>query len=124
MDRNLGFGTRVVAGWKKPHPSTRPINPPIYQSTTYVYDDLEAFMQGGSEAMLGKGQPSLGRLFHVFVGHQVIFMHAQAVLGHDRHTVLGFRIPSVGQGREQPHCVGEVLGLEGSDATAQIHIRP
>jgi len=55
MDNNIRFGTRVVAGWKKPSASTRPINPPIYQSTTYVYDDMESFMEGGSEAMLGKG---------------------------------------------------------------------
>ncbi len=55
MDKNIRFGTRVVAGWKKPSASTRPINPPIYQSTTYVYDDMESFMEGGSEAMLGKG---------------------------------------------------------------------
>ncbi|MFA6448367.1 MAG: PLP-dependent aspartate aminotransferase family protein [bacterium] len=55
MDKNIKFGTRVVAGWKKPSANTRPINPPIYQSTTYVYDDMETFMEGGSEAMLGKG---------------------------------------------------------------------
>ncbi len=55
MDKNIRFGTRVAAGWKKPSASTRPINPPIYQSTTYVYDDMESFMEGGSEAMLGKG---------------------------------------------------------------------
>lgn len=55
MDKNLRFGTRVVSGWKKPHESTRPVNAPIYQSTTYVYDDMEAFMKGGSEEMLGHG---------------------------------------------------------------------
>ncbi|MFH1539045.1 MAG: aminotransferase class I/II-fold pyridoxal phosphate-dependent enzyme [bacterium] len=53
MKKNLKFGTRLVSGWKKPHESTRPINPPIYQSATYVYDSLEHFMEGGSGAMLG-----------------------------------------------------------------------
>jgi len=31
------------------------VNPPIYQSTTYVYDSLEDFMRAGSEEMLGGG---------------------------------------------------------------------
>lgn len=53
MKKNLRFGTRLVSGWKKPHQSTRPINPPIYQSATYAYDSLEHFMEGGSGAMLG-----------------------------------------------------------------------
>lgn len=55
MDGKMKFGTRAVSGWKAPHPSTRPINPPLYQSTTYTYDDLNTFMEGGAEAMLGKG---------------------------------------------------------------------
>ncbi len=65
MEKNVKFGTRVVSGWKKPHASTRPINPPIYQSTSYIYDDMESFMQGGSEAMLGKG----GYFFYTRTGN-------------------------------------------------------
>lgn len=55
MKDGFHMGTKVVSGWKQPHPSTRPINPPLYHSTTYVYDSMEHFMEGGSEAMLGKG---------------------------------------------------------------------
>ena len=65
MNRKMKFGTRVAAGWKRPHPDTRPVNPPIYQSTTYVYDDIEAFMAAGSEAMLGQG----GQYFYTRTGN-------------------------------------------------------
>jgi methionine-gamma-lyase len=70
MTQNKHFGTRVVGGWKMPHPSTRPINPPLYQSTSYIYDDLDAYMEGGSEAMLGQG----GRFFYSRTGNPTTAM--------------------------------------------------
>ena len=70
MTQNKHFGTRVVGGWKMPHPSTRPINPPLYQSTSYIYDDLDSYMEGGSEAMLGQG----GRFFYSRTGNPTTAM--------------------------------------------------
>lgn len=52
MNKNLRFGTRAVGGWRKPDVDTIPINVPIYQSTTYLYDTLDDFMEAGSREML------------------------------------------------------------------------
>lgn len=52
MNRNLRMGSRLVSGWRKPDPGTQPVNPPIYQSTSYVYDTLDDFLAAGSKAML------------------------------------------------------------------------
>ncbi len=75
MDSKLRFGSRVVSGWKSPSREPRPVNPPIYQSTTYVYDSLEDFMEAGSEQMLGEG----GRYFYTRTGNPTNAMFEEKI---------------------------------------------
>jgi methionine-gamma-lyase len=75
MDSKLRFGSRVVSGWKAPSREPRPVNPPIYQSTTYVYDSLEDFMEAGSEQMLGEG----GRYFYTRTGNPTNAMFEEKI---------------------------------------------
>ena len=40
-DRPLGFGTRSLHAGQEPDPATGARAPPIYQTTSYVFDDAE-----------------------------------------------------------------------------------
>lgn len=65
MKKSLHLETRLCGWWKKPHPSTNPILPPLYQSNSYVYDTLDQFMEAGSQEML----ESKGYYFYTRTGN-------------------------------------------------------
>jgi CheY-like chemotaxis protein len=75
-----------------------------------------------AQAVLGQGQAGLGRPPHVLVGQQRVGHHAEAVLGHDRHAVLGVGVALIRQRREDAGGGAEGFGLEGGDAAVQLHL--
>ena len=70
--------------------------------------------------MLGQGVALFGGGAHPLHGKFLVAGHAQAVLVDDGQPVLGLRVALLGEGSQQGHGAGEVLGLEGGHGAGEI----
>ena len=78
MKKKLHMETQLCGGWKRPHPSTTPLLPAMYQSNSYAYKTLDEFMEAGAQEML----ESKGFYFYTRTGNptNAMFEHKIADL--------------------------------------------